>query len=165
MVTLLDEGEDHARSGSRSTSFIACGHGTSGSAIPCRMWTGQPGSIGPPSIRWRRPSSMSARVTGVGSGEYCDPRCHTPSRITCRRISSGNCCHISTSVKSVAGAISTRPAGLAFAAASSAIQPPIDDPTRIGRRGARAAMTVSASASQSEIVQSAKVPSDSPWPV
>ena len=49
---------------SRAVRSTACCHGTSGSCTPCRMRTGQPVSIMPPSSRCRRPSSIRPRVIG-----------------------------------------------------------------------------------------------------
>ena len=77
--------------------------------------------------------------------------------------------HISRSVKSAAGAISTMPAGAggvpaSARAARSAIQPPIEEPTRTGGRSTNPRITASASSSHSEIVPSSKRPCDSPWP-
>ncbi len=46
----------------------------------------------------------------IGASEYCDGRCQAPSVSICRFTSGENFFHISSSVKSTAGAISTRPA-------------------------------------------------------
>ena len=46
------------RAASRDDSSTACCHGTSASCTPCRMRTGQPVSISPPSRRCLRPSSI-----------------------------------------------------------------------------------------------------------
>ena len=92
------------------------------------------------------------------------------------RFTSGeNFFHISSSVKSTAGAISTRPAsepGFAPAAArrlssrasSSASQPPIDEPTSTCGPLAKLSNTAALSSSQRPMVPSVNAPPDSPWP-
>ena len=72
---------------------------------------------------------------------------------------------------STAGAISTMPASRFVSprsrrrlASSSAIQPPIEEPTMICGPSAKASNTASASSSQSETVPSSKRPPEPPWP-
>jgi hypothetical protein len=47
VVAVADQDSVTSSAGRCSTSFIACCQGTSGSAMPCRMWTGQWVSIVP----------------------------------------------------------------------------------------------------------------------
>src|SRR5205823_2319707 len=81
----------------------------------------------------------------------------------------GKRCHISTSVKSTAGAISTRPAieadgagpaaaarRLSSRASSSAIQPPIDEPTTTCGPRQNASKAAALSSSQRPIVPAAR---------
>ncbi|MGX1412337.1 hypothetical protein AB7M43_002429 [Bradyrhizobium elkanii] len=88
------------------------------------------------------------------------------------RTSGEKAFHISSSVKSGAGAISTRPASCAFPfprlaisrASSSAIQPPIEDPITTCGPLQNCENTATLSSSQRPMVPSANSPPDSPWP-
>ena len=81
--------------------------------------------------------------------------------------------HISSSVKSTAGAISTRPASegpsalpcrASSRASSSAIQPPMDEPIATCGPVQQPRNTARLSSSQRPMVPSVNVPPDSPWP-
>src|SRR5450759_3190795 len=52
----------------RATSSTACRHGTSGSCTPCRICTGHPVSISPPSSRCLRPSQYSEAPYPITKG-------------------------------------------------------------------------------------------------
>ena len=86
-------------------------------------------------------------------------------------MSAGKRFHISSSVKSTAGAISTMPAmgaaslwPMSARASSSASQPPMDEPTTTCGPLANSRYTARLSASQRPMVPSVKSPPNSPWP-
>ncbi len=128
--------------GSRLTSFSAWLAGTSGSASPCRMWTGQCVSIGPVSTRFCR-AVLDQRASCRCSARRNSPTAprSSPFRPVALLLLPVSCGSISSVVKSGAGAISTspamRPPSPALRSSStmrSAIQAPIDEPTRICAR-------------------------------
>ena len=51
MIAVLDQSEHDIIAGEPRNRALACCHGTSGSSTPCKMRTGQPVSIMPPSSR------------------------------------------------------------------------------------------------------------------
>jgi hypothetical protein len=93
--------------------------------------------------------------------------------VICRWISGGIRFHISSSVKSTAGAISTRPASegppvlpcrASARASSRATQPPMDEPIATCGPVQQSRKTAALSSSQRPMVPWANIPPDSPWP-
>ena len=109
-------------------------------------------------------------MIGIGASAYGVSRSQTPRSMIVARTAGGIAAHISASVKSTAGAISTMPARRWAASApsaratSSAIQPPMDEPTRIWGPRVRSRSAASASSLQALIEPSSNAPDEAPWP-
>ena len=131
---------------------------------PAGCGPGSPSRSAAASSRWLRPSSIRPRGDRVGLvGVVRSARGARRPRSDHRPHAGRHSAHIRASVKSTAGAISTRPRWPArrcqrARGEQSAIQPPIDEPTRTGRPASAASRTACASSSQREMVPSSNRP-------